>query len=121
MLLLEGAAPDLLDLPDLRDLPGLILRADDPMARVIACTGAPGCQQALAPVRALAAHLAAQVPPGARLHVSGCAKGCAHPGPADLTLLATATGFDLIRQGTPRDLPHQRGLDPSQIDLKEWF
>ena len=121
MLLLEGAAPDLLDLPSRRDLPGLILRADDPMARVIACTGAPGCQQALAPVRALAARLAAQVAPGARLHVSGCAKGCAHPGPADLTLLATATGFDLIRQGTPRDPPHQRGLDPSQIDLKEWF
>ncbi len=37
------------------------------------------------------------------LHVSGCAKGCAHPGPAALTLTGTAAGFDLIRNGTAAD------------------
>ncbi|HZC95897.1 MAG TPA: precorrin-3B synthase [Bradyrhizobium sp.] len=103
MLLIEGlsAAPD---------LPGLITRADDPMLRVIACTGAPGCLQAAQPTRALARSLAPQLPDGAVLHVSGCAKGCAHAGPAGLTLTAQAGGFDLIRDGRARDIPRRRGL-----------
>jgi precorrin-3B synthase len=103
MLLIEGlsAAPD---------LPGLITRADDPMLRVIACTGAPGCLQAAQPTRALARSLARQLPDGAVLHVSGCAKGCAHAGPAVLTLTAQAGGFDLIHNGRARDIPRRRGL-----------
>ena len=103
MLLIEGlsAAPD---------LPGLITRADDPMLRVIACTGAPGFLQAAQPPRALARSLAPHLPDGAVLHVSGCAKGCAHAGPAGLTLTAQAGGFDLIRDGRARDIPRRRGL-----------
>lgn len=79
---------------------------DDARLRVSACAGAPGCAQAQAPTQALALALAAHVPPGAHLHVSGCAKGCAHPQPATLTLCALpapgAAGqplFALIRQG----------------------
>src|SRR5919204_7047881 len=96
MLLIEGAsvAPD---------LPGLITRADDPLLRVIACTGAPGCLQAAQPTRALARSLAAHLPDGAVLHVSGCTKGCAHARPAVLTLTAQAEGFDLIRDGLASD------------------
>ena len=37
------------------------------------------------------------VPQDAELHVAGCAKGCAHPAAARLTLVATQDGFDLIR------------------------
>ena len=75
------------------ELAGLITRADDPMLRVIACTGAPGCLQAHAATRPLARALAPHVTQ--TLHVSGCAKGCAHPGAAPLTLTATPDGFDL--------------------------
>ena len=47
------------------------------MLRVIACTGAPGCLQAHAATRPLARALAPKLTE--TLHVSGCAKGCAHP------------------------------------------
>jgi precorrin-3B synthase len=103
MLLIEGAsvAPD---------LPGLITRAHDPMLRVIACTGAPGCLQAAQPTRPLARALARHLPAGVVLHVSGCAKGCAHADPAALTLTAQANGFDLIRDGRAGDMAERRGL-----------
>jgi precorrin-3B synthase len=100
MLLLEGAAA-------LPDLPGLVTDPAAPILRVIACTGAPGCPQALAPTRDLARRLAPLVPEGAILHVSGCAKGCALPAPAALVLTATATGFRLIRD----DVAAGAGLD----------
>lgn len=107
MLLVEGAVA-------LPDLPGLI-GAGDPRLRAHACTGAPGCVQALQPTRDLAARLAAGLPPGISLHVSGCAKGCAHPGPADITLTATAQGFDLTRRGRANDPPCRRALDPATL------
>ena len=90
MLLLEGVqtAPA---------LSGLITRADDPVLRVAACTGAPGCPQALAPTRDLARALAPHVPELQMLHVSACAKGCAHPAPADIVLVARAQGFAIAR------------------------
>lgn len=114
MVLIEGLrAPP--------DLPGLILRPDDPIRRVEACSGAPACLQALAPVRNLATRLAQDVPAGRLLHVSACAKGCAHPGRADLTLVATADGFDLIRNGSAHDTPDRRALAPETIDLKGLF
>ena len=88
MVMIEGATR-------MPDMPGLITDPDDPMLRVVACTGAPGCLQAHQPTRDLARSMAV----GLRdtLHVSGCAKGCAHPGAAAITLVATPTGFDLIR------------------------
>lgn len=114
MLLVQG----LRQLPDLLDV---IRAAGDPIRRVEACSGAPACLQGLAPVRDLARRLAPQVPPGKRLHVSGCAKGCAHPGPAEITLVATAAGFDLIRNGTAAAQPYLRGLPADAIDLKGLF
>jgi precorrin-3B synthase len=103
MLLIEG-------INTTPDLPGLITRPHDPMLRVIACTGAHGCLQAAQPTRALARSLAPHLPDGAILHVSGCAKGCAHPGPTAFTLTAQAEGFDLIRDGHARDLPLRWGM-----------
>ncbi|MFC3181175.1 precorrin-3B synthase [Cypionkella sinensis] len=106
MLLIEGAgaAPD---------LPGLITRADDPMLRVVACTGAPGCLQAHGETRNLARALAPHL--RETLHVSGCTKGCAHPGPAALTLTATPTGFALIRNGTASGTPIRDGLSAADL------
>jgi precorrin-3B synthase len=87
------------------DLAGLITSPDDPLTRVVACTGAPGCPQALAPTRALATALAPYVPTGKTLHVSGCSKGCAHPASANYTLVATVTGFAPLHNATAAATP----------------
>jgi precorrin-3B synthase len=94
---------------------GLITRADDSLLRVVACSGAPRCHGAHADTRALAAALAPHLAAGARLHVSGCAKGCAQSYPASVTLVATAQGFDLVRGGSTRDTPVLRGLSSAGI------
>ncbi len=95
---------------------GLILDAGDPRLHVIACTGAPGCLQAHAQTRALARQLATHVPDGLTLHVSGCAKGCAHPKAADVTLVArSADTFDLITNGSASDQPLTPGLSADAL------
>ena len=108
MVLLEGqrVAPALAE---------LIQDGGDPLLRVIACTGAPRCMQALGETRALARRLSPHVPEGAVLHVSGCAKGCAHPAPAEFVLRATAAGYDLIREGRADGDARQRDLHPDNI------
>ncbi|UWQ31762.1 precorrin-3B synthase [Leisingera sp. M527] len=108
-LLVTGAA-------SLPPLPGLILDATDPRLQVIACTGAPGCLQALSSTRDLARDLAPHVPAGRKLHISGCAKGCACPGAAALTLTATAQDdFSLIRHGTAADQPLKTHLSADAL------
>lgn len=94
---------------------GLVTRADDPILRIVACTGAPACPQAHAETRELAAALAPFIAPDTRLHVSGCAKGCAHRGASSITLVGTSEGFDLIRDGCTRDSPVLRGIDPAPM------
>jgi len=94
---------------------GLIAHAEDPILRVIACSGAPRCGQAHADTRTLAAALALHIAGDARLHVSGCAKGCAHSGPASITLVATNQGFDLVHGGTTRDVPFRSRLSRDEI------
>lgn len=108
MLLVESAR-------QLPDIEGIITDANDPLLRVVACTGAPGCAQGLGMTRDVAHTLAPHVKSGEMLHVSGCTKGCAHPGIAPLTVTATATGYDLIRHGTAADTPHQTDLTPDTL------
>jgi precorrin-3B synthase len=108
MILVEG----------LREMPqhdGLVNRADDPLLRVVACTGVPRCPEAHAETRGLAASLAPNLAPDMRLHVSGCAKGCAHPRVSDLTLVGTPDGIDFVRNGSPRDVPVRRGLSIADV------
>ncbi|MBL9073570.1 precorrin-3B synthase [Tabrizicola sp.] len=108
MLLLVGATT-------VPDLPGLITDPADPILRITACTGAPGCPQAQGDTRHLARRLAPHLAENQTLHLSGCAKGCAHPGPAETTLTATGQGYDLIRHGTAHDTPSLTGLTPEAI------
>jgi precorrin-3B synthase len=108
MILIEG-------LGEMPRHDGLVTRADDPLLRVVACTGAPACAEAHVETRRLAAALAPDLPADARLHVSGCAKGCAHRGRSAITLVGTADGLDLVRDGTTRDPPTLRGLSPTGI------
>ena len=102
-VLLAMGAPDPAALRERAAELGFITRADDPRRRVAACSGAPACASALLDTRALASALAPFVPPSAFLHVSGCAKGCAHPRPASCTLVGTAEGLGLIRHGRADD------------------
>ena len=41
------------------------------------------------------------------IHVSGCAKGCARSGPADLVLVGEEGRYGVIRNGTTRDTPER--------------
>jgi precorrin-3B synthase len=93
------------------NMPGVIT-SDDPMLNVIACTGAPGCLQAHAATRPLARALAPHLTQ--TLHISGCAKGCAHP-TAALTLTATPAGFDLIRHGAASGAAERHLLSAAQL------
>ena len=97
-----------------------ITSPDDPLLRIVACTGAPGCPQAHAETRTFARQLARMVPEGAQVHVSGCAKGCAHPGKAAFTLTATPEGFRGLRNATAAEAAVGEGtipLGPSELSL----
>jgi precorrin-3B synthase len=84
---------------------GLILDLADPRRRVAACVGAPACASASTDVRIAAEQFAPLVGEGSFLHVSGCAKGCAHPRPAPVTLVGRDGLYDLVRNGGPSDTP----------------
>jgi precorrin-3B synthase len=88
---------------------GFIVRADDPRRHVIACAGAPICTSADIAARAIAPQIAAAAAPhldgSFKIHISGCAKGCAHPAPAALTIVGTPAGCALISNGSTRDMP----------------
>ena len=73
---------------------------------VTACIGQPGCASATVPARGDAGLLRPAVP----VHVSGCAKGCAHPGPAARVLVGREGRYDLVRDGRAKDAPDLAGL-----------
>ncbi len=97
---------------------GFILSGDDARLAVAACGGAPSCAQGSSPAQddalALAPLARALTPDGLVLHVAGCAKGCAHPRPAPLTLVARTGRYDLVRDGTARDRPSVENLSLTQ-------
>jgi precorrin-3B synthase len=86
---------------------GFITRTDDPRRHVIACAGAPLCAFAHIAARAVAPRLAAiaasYLSDEMTIHVSGCAKGCAHPGAAPLTVVGAPVYCGLVANGTARD------------------
>ncbi|MBN4096599.1 MULTISPECIES: precorrin-3B synthase [unclassified Methylobacterium] len=86
-----------------------IVVPDDPRRAIAACTGAPGCASGSTPTLADAARLAAAfgtlAAAGHTAHVSGCAKGCARPGPADLTLVGRDGLYGVVIGGAPGDEP----------------
>lgn len=105
VLLLEGA-------PALRR-EGLLSDPVDPLLRAEACPGAPYCAQATVETRDLARRLAPHVE--GRLHVSGCAKGCAHPRAADVTLTGRDGLFDLCLNARPGGPPLRSALSPAEV------
>jgi precorrin-3B synthase len=88
----------------------LILDPTDPRLRVAACAGAPSCLQGTTTTRDDAMRLAALIAKGSFLHVSGCAKGCAHPRSAPVTLVGRDGLYDIVHNGAPSDSPALRAL-----------
>jgi precorrin-3B synthase len=88
---------------------GFVVRPDDARRFVVACAGAPACGSAMLSTRQLAPAIADAARPildgSLTIHVSGCAKGCAHPGTAALTLIGPDR---LVVQGRAGDTPHGR-------------
>ncbi|MEG3082170.1 cobalamin biosynthesis protein CobG [Sphingomonas sp. PB2P12] len=95
--------------------PGVSLAGDaDPATvRVDACVGAPACPHASVATRDLALRLAHKVT--GRLHVSGCAKGCARSIAADVVLTGNGGRFDLGFAARAGDPPFLAGLDAPAV------
>jgi len=93
------------------DALGFITAPADPRRRVFACPGVSGCDSAASDTRQAAQLLLAALPEGRTLHVSGCAKGCAHPRPADFTFVGTPAGYDFVHNGQAKDVALLHGLD----------
>jgi precorrin-3B synthase len=94
---------------------GFIVRADDSRRSIVACPGSPACASGIIPARILAAELAPYVANlRGTMHISGCAKGCAHPAPAALTIVGTEQGCGIVRDGTAQTAP-SRYVAPSAL------
>ncbi|RWA73453.1 precorrin-3B synthase [Mesorhizobium sp.] len=99
---------------------GFVTAASDPRTRIAACPGTPACASGRIATRAIAETVAAECPdlldPSLTLHISGCAKGCAHPGPAALTLVGDENGAGLVVDGTAKALPagYRPGYDAAR-------
>jgi precorrin-3B synthase len=104
---------------------GFVTRADDPRRRIVACPGAPACASGFIPARQVASELAALLSPpqdedsqilrgNDLIHISGCAKGCAHPQPAALTIVGSERGCGIVERGTARAIPNTY-VDPRQL------
>ncbi len=106
MLLLPGVRPACRRaLGELFRQRHFIVERPAPALRLVACSGAPACRSAHAETRQLATELGellrGELRADATLHVSGCEKGCAWDGPADITLVHGADG---VRLGFGQDV-----------------
>jgi precorrin-3B synthase len=88
---------------------GFVTSPDDPRQAISACPGAPDCASGHIPARRIAADIAREycglLDGSVHLHVSGCAKGCAHPAKSGLVLAGTKAGTGLVLDGTARNEP----------------
>ena len=87
---------------------GLITDPSDPLLQIEACPGVSGCPSTALDTRGDGRRLAALLPRfgfGGTVHVSGCAKGCAKSGAADLVLVGSDGRYGLVRNGTAEDQP----------------
>lgn len=86
---------------------GFIVQLADARRHVVSCAGAPACRTAALETRRLAPAIAraaeSWLDGSVTIHVSGCSKGCAHPGAAALTLIGPDR---LVVRGRASDGPH---------------
>ncbi|MHA6298218.1 precorrin-3B synthase [Devosia sp. CAU 1758] len=103
--LLIDNAPD--SLVQVASTLGFVTDPADPRRRISACIGNLGCASGHIAARQIAARLALDLPAGQDLHVSGCAKGCAHPRATGVTLVGREDGIGLVINGRAGDTPQQ--------------
>ena len=88
---------------------GLLTSSTDPRLHIAACSGAPACASGKLATRDVAMETAqdavALLDGSVTVHVSGCAKGCAHPGPAGLAIVGGENGAGLVVNGTAGHTP----------------
>jgi precorrin-3B synthase len=109
-LMIIGLAPRIArSFGDTADELGFIVSADDPRRHVFACAGAPICSSAHIAARAIAPRIAEAAAPyldaSLQIHISGCAKGCAHAGVAVLTIVGAPQRCEIVANGCVRDVP----------------
>jgi precorrin-3B synthase len=92
---------------------GLITNPDDARLSITICPGRPSCLSGLADTRAIADVVAREKL--SAVHVSGCSKGCAHTGPASITIVGAADGLCVVRDGCAADAPRMSGLAMSDL------
>ena len=99
------------------NLNGFVTSGNDPRSAIAACPGRPACASGEVETHALGALAAREcgdlLDGSFKLHVSGCAKGCAHPQPSPLTLCGTPAGLAWIA-GRAAD-PALAVIDPKDI------
>jgi precorrin-3B synthase len=89
---------------------GFVTTANDPRRDIAACAGAPLCGSGEIATRALAPAVASAAAPlldgTITIHLSGCAKGCAHAGAAALTIVGCGhNACRIVGSGTTTDAP----------------
>ncbi|RWD78418.1 MAG: precorrin-3B synthase [Mesorhizobium sp.] len=99
---------------------GFVTSATDPRTRIAACPGISACSSGRIATRAIAEIIAKEsadlLDASLTLHISGCAKGCAHPGSTALTLVGDEKGAGLVVDGTAKALPagYRPGYDAAR-------
>ncbi|CAO3452814.1 Precorrin-3B synthase [Azospirillum argentinense] len=95
---------------------GSILDHGDIRLKLTACSGVTGCDVGTTDTHAdglaIAERAAGLLEAVRMVHVSGCAKGCAHPGAADVTLTAREGVYDVALNAAPGGTPWRSGLTP---------
>jgi precorrin-3B synthase len=94
---------------------GLIIDPADARLGVDVCPGSPLCGRASTDTRRDTEDLAGRARIAGSIHVSGCIKGCAHPGRAALTFVARDGAYDLVVGGTTNDAPRRVGIAPAGL------
>ena len=97
---------------------GFVTSAADPRTLIAACPGTPACASGRIATRDIAETIATENADilDFTLHISGCAKGCAHPGPAALTIVGGENGAGLVVNATAKALPagYRPGYDAAR-------
>lgn len=83
---------------------GFRTEANDPANHIAACAGARACASAFYSTRSLGEAVLRNAPElldgSLTLHLSGCPKGCAHPGKSAMAFVGTPTGYGLVVNGS---------------------
>ncbi|HEX8044485.1 precorrin-3B synthase [Rhizobium sp.] len=88
---------------------GFRISVDDPSNHIDVCSGAGACASAFYATKSVAADLLGEAPElldgSLTAHLSGCRKGCAHPGKAAITIVGAPTGYGIVVNGSALSEP----------------